>query len=78
MAAVWDVSSLPGFDSQEASISGSHGTVAVLWQVIPTRHCTDSRLRHTPPSISGKEASLFILDFQSEEQSSDLVTLCGM
>lgn len=56
MAAVWDVSSLPGFDSQEASISGSHGTVAILWQVIPqgTVQTVDWG---TPPSISVKEAS---------------------
>ena len=61
-----------------ACIPESHGTVTmretVLGRLPPTRHCTDSRLKHTS-SFSVREASLLVLELQSQGQMSYLANI---
>lgn len=59
--------------SESSCIPGSHGTVAIR-QMVPnrlSRHCTDSRLRHTC-KYSVKKTSLLVLEFQPERQDTGL------
>lgn len=53
-------------EARGSCIPGSHGTRtirdSVLGRLLPSGHCTDSRLKHTP-SLAEKEAYLLVRSF---------------
>lgn len=61
--------------AREACVSRSNGTVTIqetiLGRLPPRRDCTENRLKHIP-SLSVKEAYLFVLELWLEEQASGL------